>query len=97
MPASDAVPNAKAVFASIAEAFRRCYNKGLLEDASMKGSMRVTAKIGPNGEVLSVSSSSSGLSGTVVSCVEARFKSARFAPPQCEGETVTVPVAFMSW
>src|SRR5262249_43081874 len=47
------VANASAVVAGMAAGFRRCYNKGLTEDPSMKGSVRITARIGPNGEVLS--------------------------------------------
>ncbi len=46
------VSNAPSVVAGMAAGFRRCYNKGLQEDPNMKGSVRVTAKIGPNGEVL---------------------------------------------
>jgi hypothetical protein len=91
-----AVANAGAVVAGMAAGFRRCYNKGLQEDPNMKGSVRITAKIGPNGEVLSVSPSGSGLSGTVVSCVAARVSSAQFAPPEGGGATVVIPVTFVS-
>ncbi|MFT3769221.1 MAG: AgmX/PglI C-terminal domain-containing protein [Minicystis sp.] len=90
------VSNASAVVAGMAAGFRRCYNKGLQEDPNMKGSVRVTAKIGPNGEVLSVSPSGSGLSGTVVSCVAARVSSAQFAPPEGGGATIVIPVTFVS-
>ena len=90
------VANASAVVAGMAAGFRRCYNKGLQEDPNMKGSVRITARIGPNGEVLSVSPSGSGLSGTVVSCVAARVSSAQFAPPQGGGATIVIPVTFVS-
>jgi hypothetical protein len=80
----------------MAAGFRRCYNKGLQEDPNMKGSVRITAKIGPNGEVLSASPSGSGLSGSVVSCVAARVSSAQFAPPEGGGATVVIPVTFVS-
>jgi hypothetical protein len=90
------VANASAVVAGMAAGFRRCYNKGLQEDPNMKGSVRITAKIGPNGEVLSVSPSGSGLSGTVISCVAARVSSAQFAPPDGGGATVVIPVTFVS-
>jgi hypothetical protein len=63
----------------------------------MKGSVRVTARIGPNGEVLSASASGGGgLSGSVVSCVQARVASAQFAPPEGGGATVVIPVTFVS-
>jgi outer membrane biosynthesis protein TonB len=63
----------------------------------MKGSVRVTAKIGPNGEVLSATpSGGGGLSGTVISCVVARVQSAQFSPPEGGGATVVIPVTFVS-
>jgi hypothetical protein len=91
------VANASSVVAGMAAGFRRCYNKGLQSDPTMKGSVRVTAKIGPNGEVLSASpSGGGGLSGEVVSCVVARVQSAQFAPPEGGGATVVIPVTFVS-
>jgi hypothetical protein len=90
------VGNASAVVAGMAAGFRRCYNKGLQEDPNMKGSVRITAKIGPNGEVLGVSPSGSGLSGSVISCVASRVSSAQFAPPDGGGATIVIPVTFVS-
>jgi hypothetical protein len=91
------VSNASSVVAGMAAGFRRCYNKGLQEDPNMKGSVRITAKIGPNGEVLSASpSGGGGLSGSVVSCVAARVSSAQFSPPEGGGATVVIPVTFVS-
>jgi hypothetical protein len=91
------VANASSVVAGMAAGFRRCYNKGLAEDPNMKGSVRITARIGPNGEVLSASpSGGGGLSGTVISCVTARVSSAQFAPPEGGGATVVIPVTFVS-
>lgn len=89
------VANAGAVVAGMAAGFRRCYDKGLQEDPNMKGSVRVTAKIGPNGEVQSaVPSGGAGLSQTVVSCVAARVTSAVFSPPDGGAATIVIPVSF---
>lgn len=89
------VSNAGAVVAGMAAGFRRCYNRGLQEDPAMKGSMKVTAGIGPNGEVLSaVASGGDTLSATVKSCVSARVSAAQFAPPDGGGATITIPVTF---
>jgi len=89
------VSNASAVVAGMRAGFRRCYNRGLAENPEMKGSVRITAKIGPNGEVLSASpSGGGGLSGTVISCVAARVASAQFAPPEGGGATIVIPVTF---
>jgi hypothetical protein len=91
-----AVMNASPVVAGMAAGFRRCYNKGLREDPNMKGSLRITAKIGPNGEVTSVTPSASGLSGTVVACVAARVASAVFAPLERGEATIVIPVTFVN-
>ncbi len=89
------VGNAGAVVAGMAAGFRRCYNRGLQEDPNMKGSVRITAKIGPNGEVLSASpSGGGGLSGTVTSCVASRVSSAQFDKPEGGGATIVIPVSF---
>jgi hypothetical protein len=91
------VANASSVVAGMSAGFRRCYNRGLSEDPTMKGSVRITAKIGPNGEVLSATpSGGGGLSGTVISCVVARVQSAQFSPPEGGGATIVIPVTFVS-
>src|SRR4029079_13113167 len=91
------VANASAVVAGMAAGCRRCYNNGLKEDPNMKGSVRVTARIGPNGEVLSASASGGGgLSGSVVGCVQGRVASASFTPPEGGGATIVIPVTFVS-
>jgi hypothetical protein len=91
------VANASAVVARMGAGFRRCYNKGLQENPEMKGSVRITAKIGPNGEVLSASpSGGGGLSGTVIQCVVQRVSSATFAAPEGGGATIVIPVTFVA-
>lgn len=91
------VANAQSVVAGMGAGFRRCYNRGLQTDPTMKGSVRITARIGPNGEVLSASpSGGGGLSGDVIGCVVARVQSASFAPPDGGGATIVIPVSFVS-
>jgi hypothetical protein len=91
------VANAQSVVAGMGAGFRRCYNRGLQTDPTMKGSVRITARIGPNGEVLSASpSGGGGLSGDVIGCVVSRVQSAQFAPPDGGGATVVIPVSFVS-
>jgi hypothetical protein len=89
-----AVANANAVVAAMAAGFRRCYNIGLThEDPTMKGTLRITARIGPNGEVLSASASGGGtLSPTVIGCLRSRVASSQFAPPEGGGATLLIPV-----
>ena len=64
-----------AVVAGMAAGFRRCYNQGLARNPNMKGSVRITAKIGPNGEVLPPTRRAAALSGDrSFSCVVARVR-----------------------
>lgn len=91
------VANASAVVARMKAGFRRCYNQGLADDPSMKGSVRITARVGPNGDVISAApGGGSGLSPSVVACVTQRVKSAQFAPPEGGGATIVIPVTFVS-
>lgn len=94
--ADGVVSNASMVVAGMAAGFRRCYNRGLQENPNMKGSLRITAKVGPNGEVLSATASpNSGLSQSVVSCLTLRVSSAQFAKPNGGGATLVIPVSLL--
>jgi hypothetical protein len=89
------VANAASVVAGMAAGFRRCYNRGLQENPDMKGTIRLTLKIGPNGEVEGASPSGGGnLSGTVISCCAGVASSRQFAPPDGGGATIIIPVSF---
>lgn len=93
--AGSAIKDASRVVAGMQAGFRRCYRKGLAESPTMHGSMRITAQIGPNGEVLAVTESHTGiLSGLVATCVQNRVSAAQFHPPEGGGATVTIPVTF---
>jgi hypothetical protein len=89
------VTNASSVVAGMHAGFRRCFNKGLRDDPKMKGTIRLTARIGPAGEVISVSPVGSGLSAAVISCVAARVSSAQFAPPEGGSTTIVIPVTLV--
>lgn len=89
------VANATAVVARMQAGFRRCYNRELPNAPDMKGSVRITAKIGPNGEVAGASASGGGgLTPGLISCVTARVASAQFAAPDGGGATIVIPVTF---
>jgi hypothetical protein len=89
------VSNADRVVAGMRAGFRNCYNKGLASNPDLQGSVRVTAKIGPNGEVLSATpTGGAGLGDEVVSCVVRRVQSATFSPPEGGGATIVIPVTF---
>jgi hypothetical protein len=75
--------------------FKACYNKGLSVDPSMSGKVTMTVKIGPNGEVASVTPNNQGLSSEVVECISRKLRNAQFDPPGGGGSTVTIPVTFV--
>jgi hypothetical protein len=87
------VPNAEAVVASLRSGFRRCYELGLNDLPTMRGSVQVMARVGPNGEVLSVSASPAGsISSAVAGCVASRVRGAQFGPPRGGTAVISIPV-----
>jgi hypothetical protein len=95
IPTGGIVPNANAVVASGKAGFRACYKRAIDEDPTMHGSVRITAKIGPNGEVSSASASgASGLSPALVGCLVGRVRGLQFEPPQGGGATLIIPMGF---
>jgi hypothetical protein len=90
------VANAARVVAGMRAGFRNCYNKGLQENPDSQGSIRLSIKVGPGGEVSSVTATPSGnLPPSVVACVQARARSAQFDPPDGGSAVVQVPVTFV--
>ena len=89
------VSNADRVVAGMRAGFRACYNRGLANNPDLQGQVKIVAKVGPNGEVLSATpQGGAGLGDEVVSCVVRRVQSATFAPPEGGGATIIIPVTF---
>jgi hypothetical protein len=64
----------------------------------MHGSMKVTARIGPNGDVVSAIGSprSGNLSGGLIACIANRVASSKFEPPLGGGgATLIIPATFV--
>ncbi len=81
--------------ASMAGGFRRCYNRALHDDPTMRGKVRLTAKIGGDGTVIIVSDAAGeGLSPQLVDCLKRRLIAQRFHPPDGGGATLVVPFSF---
>jgi hypothetical protein len=94
--AGGSVSNAQRVVAGMTPGFRRCYTNGLASNPEMSGGVRVTAKIGPGGEVLSVSATPSGtISADVANCIASRVRSAQFDPPEGGAATIIIPVTLV--
>ena len=91
------VSNAGAVVAGMAAGFRRCINRALEKNPQATGSLKLSLRIGPNGEVLGATASDvSPDLGSVVTCVEGRATASSFAPPEGGKATISFPLTFSS-
>ena len=89
------VPGLTQVVAGLKPMLRACYKHELDDDPTAKGSVRVTATIGPNGDVGSVQTAASGLSSKMVSCVSRVVRGAPFSAPEGGGSAqVAIPMSF---
>ncbi len=89
------VSNASRVVAGMRAGFRACYQRELQANPDAQGSIRLTIRVGPGGEVQSVSAASSGNLGSAVGCVQGRASAAQFAPPEGGSAVISVPVTFV--
>ncbi len=90
------VPGADGTVATLRGRFRSCYQTGLLSEPTMAGKVLVSARIGPNGEVVSSDIVSiSGLSPSVGQCIAGVVKRATFSAPGGGGATLQIPVTFV--
>jgi hypothetical protein len=91
------VSNAARVVAGLRPRFRNCFNKGLQENPDAQGSVRLTIKIGPSGEVAGVAPAPAGnLPAPVVACVVSATRNAQFDAPTGGSAIILVPVTFVS-
>jgi len=94
--AGGSVGNAQAVVARMSAGFRRCYMQGLSVNPDMSGRVSVSARVGPGGEVQSVSATPSGsISADVANCIANRVRSATFDPPEGGAATINIPVTLV--
>ncbi|MBN2195618.1 MAG: AgmX/PglI C-terminal domain-containing protein [Polyangiaceae bacterium] len=89
------VSDASRVVAGMRAGFRACYQRELASNPDAEGSIRLTIRVGPGGEVQGVSAAASGNLGSAVGCVQARASAAQFSPPDGGSAVVTVPVTFV--
>jgi hypothetical protein len=89
------VANASAVVARMRPRFRRCYEQGLAQDPNMQGSVTLTAKVGPNGEVMGVGGGGGGSLGSIVGCLKAVVSGGGFSPPDGGSAVITIPITFV--
>ncbi len=89
------VGNASRVVAGMRAGFRACYQRGLSENPDAAGSITLTIRVGPGGEVQGVGGSSGSLPASVVACVKARAQAAQFDAPEGGSAVISVPVTFV--
>lgn len=89
------VGNASRVVAGMRAGFRSCYQRGLAENPDAAGSITLTIRVGPGGEVQGVGGSSGSLPASVVACVKARAQAAQFDAPEGGSAVISVPVTFV--
>lgn len=89
--------NAQQVVGSMGPGFRRCYNRALQADQSIAGSIRIMARISPDGHVTSATPINViGLPAAVITCVTEVVQNNVFSPPCGGGATLVIPVSFVS-
>jgi hypothetical protein len=93
--AGGSVANASSVVARMRGRFRRCYQQGLNTNPEMQGSVTLTAKVGPNGEVLGVGGGGGGSLGPIVGCLKAVVSGGAFSPPDGGSAIITIPITFV--
>jgi len=94
---STPVANAEAVIRrELYPRARRCYQKGIDQDASQAGKIVLSIKVAPSGEVSSVGTQVQGnLSHAVQSCVAGAAQGLRFDPPGPIGAQIRVGLDFL--
>ncbi len=90
------ISDATRVVAGMRPGFRGCYNRGLADYPDASGNIQLAIRVGPGGEVQSVSATPSGnLPSSIVSCVRGRAEMGLFSPPVGGSAVVMVPVTLI--
>ena len=75
---------------------RGCYQKALSTNATLQGTMLVSVKVGPNGQVCGASVTNDTLGDPMVkSCVTNHFRASQLPAPEGGCADVNVPLRFM--
>lgn len=89
-------PTEKAI-ADTRDAFRACYNHGLIYDPTQDGHVAIVLRVGRDGRVASVESwGACEIASQSIECMRDAAKKLRFHPPASGSDTVTIPAVFTS-
>jgi TonB family protein len=89
------ISNAALVVASMRSAFRACYQALLDQEPKASGTVKLSIKVGADGNVTSATATPSGNVDGAVECVRERALRAKFDPPAGGAAVVNVPVNFV--
>jgi hypothetical protein len=92
-PPPTLLPDAPAKIARARPRFRRCYEDGLFGNPELEGSLTLTLRVGPNGEVTSVGRGGGSGLAAIVPCLVGVAQSIVFDPPG-QSATLAVPIVF---
>lgn len=90
------ISDADVAIAKLKSRFKKCYQDGLNQNPTMSGKATLSAKVGPNGEVISTEVvQNEGLSSTVTTCLSNAVT--RYAQFTGNGSvtTVRIPVSLV--
>lgn len=86
----------RSALAGKAGASRRCYERALLQNATLQGRMVVGVRVGPQGEVCSANITQNGIGDPgLANCVVGMFRSSTFPAPQGGCVDTAVPMNFV--
>jgi outer membrane biosynthesis protein TonB len=86
----------RSALAGKAGASRRCYERALLQNATLQGRMVVGVRVGPQGEVCSANITQNGIGDPgLANCVVGMFRSSTFPAPQGGCVDTQVPMNFV--
>jgi outer membrane biosynthesis protein TonB len=86
----------RSALAGKAGAARRCYERALLQNATLQGRMVVGVRVGPQGEVCSANITQNAIGDPgLANCVVGMFRSSTFPPPQGGCVDTAVPMNFV--
>lgn len=92
-PQGNAPKDVNAVIARGRWRLKACYAQAIAKDSTVAGTVRVRVELGGDGHVLSAQGAGP-VPQPLVSCVEATFRSMKFAEPGDASTTFSVPVVF---
>jgi len=74
---------------------RKCYNNALAQDATLKGKVTITVRVGSNGQVCTSSVATNELNAQVGACAANAFRGANLPAPKGGCADVNVPLSFV--